>query len=464
MHRPIRSAPPAPRSVPETAAYPEWAILGAVALATMLAPLNSTMIVVALPRIVRDFGATVSEGGLLVTLYLVAMASCQPVAGKLGDRLGRRPVILLALLTFGVVSVGAALAPTLAVLLLCRLLQAISAGLALPNGVALIREVVPAQRRASRFGLVGSAAGVAAALGPPLGGVLTQIGGWRSMFLINLLLVLPALLIGRQTFPRAVRDLAPPEFDLPGAALLSAFLIALAALLIRAPQEPRGTIVLWAVGVVVLFALFLLREIRVPDPVLQIRLFRSAGFAAGNATIALSNLAMYTTLLAIPILEGERTGLSPLRIGLLLAAMSTTNLLAAPLGGRLSDTFGRRWPTVAGLAVSVPGLLALAVAGDGIGLVPLAAALALTGFGFGLGWSGLQTAVVESVPSREAGMASGAFSTCRYFGSITGTSVLAAVVGGRAGVHDFRPIFIMTLAAAALSTVLSLWLPDRPRQ
>jgi EmrB/QacA subfamily drug resistance transporter len=443
---------------------PEWAVLTAVALATMLAPINSTMIVVALPDIVRDFGATVSAGGLLVTLYLIVMASCQPVAGKLGDRWGRRPSILVSLLAFAAVSVGAALAPSLAVLVTFRVLQALCAGIALPNGVALLREIIPAHRRASRFGLVGSAAGVAAACGPPLGGLLTQFGGWRSMFLVNLLLVVPALVIGWQTFPRTPRMRGRSPFDVVGAALLTCVLVGLAALLIRAPDQPAALSGAWAVLVLLVMAVFFVRELKIADPVLQIRLFRIPAFAAGNTAIALSNLAMYTTLLAVPLLEGERSHLAPAQIGVLLAAMSAANLVAAPLGGRLSDQFGRRWPTVGGLSLSVPPLLVLVIAGDAIPLGLLAASLGVAGFGFGMGWAGLQTAVIESVSVRAAGMAAGMFSTSRYLGSIVGTSVLAGVAGTGHGQHNFVPVFAMCLAAAIISALVCVKLHDRVRE
>src|SRR5947209_3998455 len=136
MHTDAR---PTARAIPQaaTAPYPEWALMISVALCIMLAPLNSTMIVVALPHIVKEFGATVGSGGWLITLYLIAMASCQPLAGKLGDRWGRRPLIILSLIAFTFVSLGAALAPNLWTLIAFRVLQAISAGVALPNGMAL---------------------------------------------------------------------------------------------------------------------------------------------------------------------------------------------------------------------------------------------------------------------------------------------------------------------------------------
>jgi MFS family permease len=174
----------------------ERAALITVALATMLAPLNSTMIAVALPHVITEFGADMASAGWLVTAYLITMASLQPVAGKLGDRLGRRRLILGGVAYFGLASLGAAMASSLPALLFFRVQQAIAGAVALPNGAALVRELVPAGRRAGRFGLVGAAIALAAAAGPPLGGLLVGTAGWRAIFTVNLLLIIPALALG----------------------------------------------------------------------------------------------------------------------------------------------------------------------------------------------------------------------------------------------------------------------------
>jgi MFS family permease len=137
-----------------------------VALGTMLAPLNSTMIAVAMPGVMDEFHAGFGTAGWLVTAYLIAMASLQPVAGKLGDRIGRCRLVLGGLLGFGLASLAAAAAPHLWVLISFRVLQAVAGALIVPNGAALVREIVPVERRGGRFGLIGAAVALAAAVGP----------------------------------------------------------------------------------------------------------------------------------------------------------------------------------------------------------------------------------------------------------------------------------------------------------
>jgi EmrB/QacA subfamily drug resistance transporter len=438
----------------------ERGILVTVALATMLAPLNSTMIAVALPQIIREFQTDVASAGWLVTAYLIAMASLQPVAGKLGDRLGRRRLILGGVTGFGVASVGAAFATSLSVLLFFRVMQAVMGAIALPNGAALVREVVPAERRAARFGMVGSAIALAAAAGPPLGGILVGRAGWRALFQVNLLLIVPALLIGARSIPAKTVEDERQRFDLGGAVLLSVVLVGGAWLLTHGAQNASQ--IAATIGLGAIAALVFRRELRHPDPVLQPRFFRHRTFAAANVAIALSNLAMYTTLLAIPILLSRRAGWRSAQVGLVLTAMSAGMVVLSPVGGRLADRLGRRWPTVIGLSMLTLGLLPLAVGGGAVGTLSLLGGLAFAGVGLGLSAAGMQTAAVESVGPRGSGVASGVFSTSRYLGSIVGSSVLGGMLGPSEGTGGFGAVFTMAFAAALLSALASCGLHDRP--
>ena len=166
-----------------------------VVLGAILAPLNSTMLAVALPGVIAEFGADVATAGWLMTAYLLALAVVQPVAGKLGDRFGRRGFMLGGLAVFGLASLGAAMAPSLPVLIAMRTAQAVAGAVVFPNGAGLLRQVIPAERRGRAFGTMGALLSLAAALGPPLGGVIVTLGGWRAIFLVNLPVILAALAV-----------------------------------------------------------------------------------------------------------------------------------------------------------------------------------------------------------------------------------------------------------------------------
>lgn len=210
-----------------------------------------------------------------------------------------------------------------------------------------------------------------------------------------------------------------------------------------------------------LAVVFIRYELRHADPVLQPRFFRIRSFAAANGAIALSNLAMYSTLLTVPILLSRRGGWSSAKVGAVLVMLSGAMVVCSPLGGRLADRVGRRWPTVIGLTLLTLGVLPLALAGGGIAIPLLLASLGLAGVGIGLSSAGMQTAAIEAVGPREAGVASGVFSTSRYFGSITGSSILAGLLGA-AGGGGFEAVFDMVVVAAFLSTVVALALHNHP--
>jgi EmrB/QacA subfamily drug resistance transporter len=448
--------------VPPVVSEP-W-LLAMVALGTMLAPLNSTMIAVALPGIMGEFQATTATAGWLVTGYLVVMAALQPVAGKLGDRLGRRWMLAGGLTCFGVTSLAAATATSLPMLVAMRMLQAAGGAVALPNATALVRELVPVERRGRQMGLVGSAIAMAAAFGPPLGGALVGWIGWRAIFFANLPLAVAAVAICLRVVPAGSGRRPSQRFDLGGTLLLPALLAATALCLsVGIRQAPPVVLGAWVLALVAGAVLFVYRELRHPDPVLQPRLFRRRGFAASNATVALSNLAFYVTLLVIPILLAQRPEWTSVQTGLVLTALSAATIVCAPVGGWLADRRGRRVPVVAGLVLMTAGLLALPLLGAGIGLAALLPALGLAGLGLGVAQAGVQTAALESVEPQFAGVASGVYSTSRYFGSIVGSSAMAGLLGARPNASGFTAVFVMIAVGALFSTGASVGLEPRAR-
>ena len=436
----------------------EWAVLVIVVLGGILAPLNSTMIAVALPRLMAAFDVPLTSAGWLVTAYLITMASLQPIAGKLGDRLGRRRLILGGLAYFGLVSIGAATASTFWSLLFFRIQQAISAAIVMPNGMALVREVVPAHRRAGRFGLIGAAMSLTAAAGPPLGGLLVEVADWHAIFYVNLVFVLPALLLGWRVLPAGRAPQAGPRFDLTGAVLLAVLLIGAAGLLI---QSRGGVLVppVWGLLLVAIAVFFFWHEWRHSDPVLQLRFFSRRAFSAANGAIALSNLAMYSMVLVVPILLSRQNGWTSTQAGLVLTALMATSVVCAPFGGQLADRWGRRWPAVGGLLILTVGLLPLALAGGAVAVSTLVGSLSIAGIGLGLAWAGIQTSAIEAVEPEQAGVASGIYATSRYLGSIVGSSVLISLLKG--GEDGFAAVFFMATVAAFLSALVSFGLKGR---
>jgi DHA2 family methylenomycin A resistance protein-like MFS transporter len=220
-----------------------------------------------------------------------------------------------------------------------------------------------------------------------------------------------------------------------------------------------------AVGVVavVLAALLIRLELFHSDPVLQPRFFKLRGFAAPSVGVATSNLSMYSLLLVIPLLLTSRGSHSELEIGLILSSLSVGMALMTPIGGRLSDRFGRRAPAMIGLTLMALATLLPAVTGSDIGVLPLVAALSVVGLGLGISNAGMRTSAVESISARNAGSAAGVYSTSRYFGSIVGSAILAGLVGvERSSAGGISEVFIVVAVMASTAAIAALFMVARP--
>lgn len=391
-------------AVPAARPFSQRMVLISIALGCMLVPLNSTMIAIALPEIMQDFRVDAGAAGWLVTSYLITMATLQLVAGRLGDQLGRRKLALGSLIYFGFASLLAAMSSNFALLLFARVQQAIAGAVLVTNGIALAFEAVPVERRGRDLGWVNAVIVLAAAGGPPLGGLLVGLGGWQAIFWANIPLVISAFILGWLSIPN----------DRPHA------------------LQQRHT-----------------------NSVFHLQLVQQQTFVSANIAIALSNLAMYVILLAIPILLSNRTGWASLQTGLVLAAMSVTMAVFSPLGGRLLDRRGRKLPSVMGLTLLTLGLIPLIIPINQVRISVLLVCLGFTGIGLGLSGVSLQTSTLESVETRQAGAASGISSTSRYLGSIVGSSILTGLLSStQAG--NFKLIFLIAMLAAMCATVISL--------
>jgi EmrB/QacA subfamily drug resistance transporter len=436
-------------------------VLAPVALGTMLAPLNSTMIAVAIPSLLGDFNRPLAWGAWIVTSYLVAMAAVQPLGGSLGDRYGQRKLFLIGLTLFLVATVAAALSWRIEVLLVARTVQAIAGAAAIPNGTALVRSLVAPERRGRAFGNVGAAIAVAAGLGPPIGGILTAALGWRWIFAANLLLLAPALILGWR-LPKDASTSQPRRFDLLGAALLTLGLVSL-VLSMTIWRLPNAPLLLAPVfGCIAAGTLLALvrHSGRSPNPVLNLALLRAPGFTPAVATVLLSNLTMYTLLLSLPLFLTAWSLWNSARVGLLLGGLSLPMIVFSPLGGRLSDNLGRRAPAVLGTSLITAGTLPFLLVYPSWTWLLYLVPLVCIGAGVGLSMAPVQTTAIETAPYSQTGQASGLFSTMRYLGSILGSSVMAAVLSGATPpVTHFRILYVMLFFSACGATIAALRLP-----
>jgi len=435
-------------------------LIGSIALGNALVPLNSTMIVVALPAIARDAHADLASASWLITTYLIAMAALQPIGGRLGDRFGRRRLMLGALAYFGLASVGAALSGSLAMLTFFRLQQALAGAIVLPNGLGILRHAA-GDRAGMHFGLMGAISGVAASVGPLIGGLLVPID-WRLIFTVNVPIVAIAFTLAWSNVPHEEPHARTTRFDVPGVVALGLLLSGAAWVLTSfghgIPDAP--TLALGA-AVIAGAVAFVRYENAHEDPAFPPGLFRVRAFTAANGAMCFSNLALYATILAIPVLLADAA--STLMIGVALFALSAMGIVLGPVAGALIDRFGARWPTVLGGVLIVIGALATGAVVTGEQLVVLLPSLLVLGSGVAFTFPATRVGAIDTVAPRHAALASGVVSTSRYFGGMLGAIIASATLTAFAPASRGPVLFTVLAFSGVLTAIASLGMPGLAR-
>ena len=443
---------------------PAGLMLG-LASGAILVPLNSTMLAVALPDLMGEFGLGASTVSSLVSLYLGAVAVVVPVAGTLTDRFGARPIFLAGVLGFGGASLLAAVTSSFQILELARVLQAASGALVSTSSTVLLREAAPEARQGEVFGLFDLLVSTSAAGGPFIGGVIVAALGWRAMFVLAApIAVVAALLVGvvlrGGAARRSPRLGAARRVDLPGLALLGA---AIVSFLLGAQGgdevaiERAGWFALTGAFLVV----FVVFELRRDDPAIDPRLFARRPFAAATLGVFGMTVVLHGSFVLVPLFVELVLHEPATASGTALLGLAGVSALVAPFGGRASDRRGRRIVAVVGSAICGLALAALAIPGVAASAVVVGAMLGVVGLGMGLSGSPRQIAALESVEPERLGMASGTYYTLRYVGGAVGASAIGALLGGAVTSGGVSLGFGVLALAAVGVAVASLGLPGR---
>ena len=439
-------------------------LLLGIAGGTILVPLNSTMLAVALPGVMDEFGLGASSVATLVSLYLGAVAIALPVGGALGDRFGPRRTFLGGVLAFGLASLLAALAGSFLVLQLARVLQAASGALLSTGGAALVRETAPPDRRGETFGLFDLLTATSAAVGPFVGGVIVGLLGWRAMFVLAVpISIVAAIVVGVLLRPSPSRGKAEgvvrrQPIDVAGLTLLGLAIVAFLAAL-RGPEIGAA----WTVGVVAIVPLvvaFVAVELRAERPAVDPHLVRVPAFAAALAGVFGSTVILHCTFVAVPLLVERLLGESPSTSGLVLLGLAGVGAIVAPWGGRVSDRRGRRTVVVVGSSISAIGLIGLWLPIGTASAVAVALLLGVVGFGNGL-TSPRQVVALEATGRDRVGMAAGTYYTGRYIGGVVGASVAGGLLGAAVTPGGISTVFGVLAMTGVLVAAVSLGLPGR---
>ena len=446
-----------------------WITLGVVFVGTLMVVLDTTIVNVALPQIRNSLDA--GDGiEWVVTAYLLAVAVSQPATGWLADRFGRKRVFVASLACFTFASLLCAFAPSLGALIGFRVLQGLGGGAMMPVGMAMIFEVFPHERRGQAMGVWGVAAMAGPAIGPTLGGYLVTSVSWHWLFLVNV----PVGVLGVALSIRLLRDFGYRDdrsLDVLGLVFGGAGLALTLLGIAQSAQWGWGsplTIGTIGVGSLLLVA-FVVQELRVPDPAVEVRMFAVPVFAAAMAVVLLTAAAQYVRIVFIPLQLEELRGYTALRVGVLLIPSAVFTALGMPLGGRLVDRVGPRTPVVAGCAL-------MALTSFGLGNLeidtPIAivvALLAVQGFGMGLTAAPATVAGMNSLSGRFVAQASAMRSLSSQVAGATAIAVMSTVVASRMGDSPtptqsqsaYNTAFLLVSAGLVGAAVIGLRLPRR---
>ena len=423
--------------------------------------MDVTIVNVALPAIQRDLHATFSELQWIVDAYTLVVASLLMLSGSLSDRFGRRRVFQIGLLLFAAGSVLCSTAPTVGLLIAFRAMQGLGASMLNPVALSIVANVFKNQKaRARAIGIWGAVAGISFALGPLIGGALTETVGWRSIFWINLpigllAVVLAALFIPDSKAPRA------RAFDPVGQLLVFSALASATYAVIEGPragwQSPQ-ILGFFAVAAAALIT-FLLYEPRRHEPLLDLRFFRSVPFISATVLAACSFGSFAGFLFLNALYLQQVRGLSPFHTGLCTLPLAITMTICAPLSGRMVGSHGTR-PSllIAGTGFLISTLMLTGLT-SATPLALLMVVYVLFGVGLGMVNPAIANNAVEGMPLSQAGVAAAIASTSRQVGAALGVAVAGTVLNashlqGANFTQATHPIWWIMVGCAAIILLL----------
>jgi EmrB/QacA subfamily drug resistance transporter len=432
-------------------------VLALTSLAYFIVVLDSLVVVTALPRMQQDLHAGLATLQWTVNSYGIAFAAGIITAAALGDRFGRRRVFITGLALFTLASAACAVAPGATALIAARAVQGFGGAAVLPLSLTILTTAFPAQRRGAIVGIYGGLAGLAVAVGPLVGGAVTQGLDWHWIFWINVPLGLAGSLLSLRLLPESYG--AAARLDLPGVALVTAGVVGLVWGLARTTQAGWGSaeVVTALAGGAMLLAGFFAWEARAAEPMLPLRLLRIRAFAAGNATGFLMTGSTFSAAFLITQYFQFALGYSPLATGLRLLPWFGTPMLIAPLAGALSDRIGRRPVIATGLLLQAAGFAWVAAtasaAGSTLGLV---FALLVAGVGVSMALPTVPVAVLSAVQPAEMGKASGIATMMQRFGAVFAIAIATSVFGAFGGLGSAADVTSGLQPGLAVSAGLSL--------
>jgi EmrB/QacA subfamily drug resistance transporter len=438
--------------------------LVAVALGVMMVALDGTIVAVANPVIQSSLHASLAGIQWVTNAYLLALAVSLITIGKVGDRFGHKKVFITGITGFAFSSAAIGLSGTIVgsigLVIAFRVTQGIFGAMLQPTALALLRKNFPAEKLNAAIGIWGAVIGASTAAGPIVGGLLVQHISWESCFYVNVPVGAAALIMSLVVLRETPPSAAATSFDIPGIAALSGALFLLIWGLIKGSAygwDSARTLAFLG-GALVVGLLFVLRESRARQPLLPLRLFRSASLSAGTALVILLMFALFGAMFFMTFYLENVHGLDPVGAGVRLLPMTAMLIIGAPLSGAAITRLGPRMPIVTGMLLAAVALFGLSRLGAASSANDTIVWFLLLGLGLSPVMVGATDVIVGNAPVELAGVAGGLQSTAMQVGGTLGTSVLGAVMSAKVSSllpASWRAAHLPALTASQLAAVKS---------
>lgn len=446
---------PKPAGLVAFTATARWALAG-LSLSMLMPSLDTSIANVGLPTLARAFSASFQAVQWIVLAYLLATTSLIVSAGRLGDIVGRRRLLLMGIALFTAASLACGLAPTLPLLVAARAAQGLGAAVMMSLTMALVGEAVPAGRAGTAMGLLGTMSAAGTTLGPSLGGILIASFGWRTIFLVNVPLGILNLALALRTLPpdRPAPAGGRIAFDAIGSLVLTLMLAAYAlAMTMGHGHFGLHNVVLLSLAVLGGLAFWLV-ESRATSPLLTMAVLRDPARNAGLAASALVSTVLMATLVVGPFYLSRALGLGIARVGMVMSVGPLMAAVTGVIAGRIVDRLGAHRMATVGLAGISVGLLALAMAPGTFGVAGYVGASVVVTTHYALFQAANNTAITSEVHALQRGVVAGMLGLSRNLGLITGASVMGAVFAVASSATDITTASPVAVAAGMRITFI----------
>ena len=445
----------------------KWWTLGAVSFGLFMIMLDNTVVNVALPSIQRDLHMQLSELEWIVSGYALTFAALMLIGGKLADAYGRRLIFVLGIAIFTLASLACGLASSGDTLIGARVAQGVGAAMMNPATLSIIAVTFPPRQRGTAIGLWAGVSALALALGPLVGGLLTEHAGWNWIFFINIPVGVLAI-AASFLFIDESRDETHERLDIPGLLSSGIGLFALTYGLIEANNYGWGSARIVGSFVVAAVALvvFVQLERHRRAPMLDLTLFRNRTYVGANLAMLLVALAMFGVFFFVSLYMQNVLGYSAVQAGAAFLPMTVLIIVIAPLSGRLSDRWGSRWLMAGGMVLLAIQLTYFSQLPTDATFWRLLPALVIGGFGMSMTMTPSSAAAMRAVPVEKAGVGSAVLNACRQVGGSTGIALMGAIMASQLAtppttesfMRGFERALLVAAAIALVGAAVAAWL------